>query len=135
MFAGGGLLPLLFSLPFWAAGAELAKTSIGSSLIRQTLQIDRKNFTVKKQLALFRKGKPVLDEEEANSKEATGKSKDLVEAGLTDLMMINDEPYRAIEIREGVNKYTFGEGLDPVELEWLLKEINNTIDEVKRQRK
>lgn len=131
MFAGGGLLPVLFSLPFWAAGAELAKTSFGSSLIRQTLQIDRKSFTVEKQLAIFRKGKPVLDDEEAKSKQATGRSKDLIEAGLTDLMMINDQSFRAIEIREGVNKYTFGEGLDLVELEWLLEEINTTIDEVK----
>ncbi|GMH36972.1 hypothetical protein BSKO_04845 [Bryopsis sp. KO-2023] len=128
--AGGGLLPLLFSLPFWAAGTQLTRMSIGSSLVRETLNIGRRTFSIGKELAFFKKNRPVFDEDESSKKKVVGESRDLVKAQLVTIMVVNGVPQMAIEIREGARKHLFGEGLDAVELEWLVQQINQTISEV-----
>ncbi len=38
-------------------------------------------------------------------------------------------PRTAIELVEGVNRHRFGEGLDPMEQEWLAGEINAHIEQ------
>lgn len=42
--AGGGILFALFSLPFWAAGAMLARSTVSSALLRERFAIGKSKF-------------------------------------------------------------------------------------------
>lgn len=130
MRLGGGLLPLLFSLPFWAAGAQLTKSALGSSLIRETLEVNAQSFTVKKQLAFIGNADRVMDTKDSRTKETSGDSRDLIKAEVVTTVVINNAPQMALKIYEGVQSYIFGEGLNPLELEWLAGEINDIIQEL-----
>jgi hypothetical protein len=49
--ASGGVLFALFSLPFWFAGATLARQTALSALLRETLILDDKDYALKQELA------------------------------------------------------------------------------------
>ncbi|CAD7697189.1 unnamed protein product [Ostreobium quekettii] len=130
--AAGGLLPVLFMIPFWAAGAQIAKVAVGSSFTRERLVIGRRRFSLSRQFALFKDGQASFDDGEDGQRGAVvveGLSRDLREARIVTTMEVNGVPQTAISLSEGVRKHVFGEGLDTFEQEWLVRQINDAIDE------
>jgi hypothetical protein len=44
-------------------------------------------------------------------------------------MVVNGQPQYRLVLQEGINKHVFGEGLSPVEQEWLVEVINEHVGE------
>ncbi|PRW59623.1 serine threonine kinase [Chlorella sorokiniana] len=127
--AGGGLLFGLFSLPFWAAGWQLAKQAFGRQFIRERLVINLKSWAIEQQLAFARKGQAEWEEAAGQSKEVSGRAADLQGADIEVPMAVNGQPQYQLVLQEGINRHVFGEGLNPLEQEWLAAVINEHLDE------
>lgn len=52
--ASGGILFALFSMPFWFAGAQLAKTALGGALMKERFAVGERRWRLAQQLAVFR---------------------------------------------------------------------------------
>ena len=131
-FAGGGILFALFSIPFWVAGASLAKQAFGRQFLREHLEIGLGKWKLKQQLAGLR-GRGDASEVDwsgSSGKEVGGRSEDLLDALLQVTGYINGDPQAQLVLRQGVEKYTFGESLDPIEQEYLAEVINAHLTEV-----
>eukprot|EP00198_Chlamydomonas_reinhardtii_P000872 XP_001690207.1 predicted protein [Chlamydomonas reinhardtii] len=59
-----------------------------------------------------------------------GSTRDLSGARVVTTAFINGVPQTAIEVLAGVNRHRFGEGLEMVEQQWLVQEINDQIAEL-----
>ncbi|KAL4458937.1 hypothetical protein ABPG75_013802 [Micractinium tetrahymenae] len=127
--AGGGLLFGLFSLPFWAAGWQLAKQAFGRQFIRERLVINLKSWKIEQQLALLRKGGAEWSEDAGQTKEMAGRAADLQGADIEVPLVVNGQPQYQLVLQEGINRYVFGEGLNPLEQEWLAEVINEHLAE------
>lgn len=127
--AGGGLLFGLFSLPFWAAGIQLAKQAFGRQFIRERLLINLNSWKIEQQMAFARGGKAEWNADGRQSKELTGRSADLEGATIEVPMVVNGEPQYQLVLKEGINRHMFGEGLNPREQEWLADVINAHVAE------
>ena len=91
--AGGGLLFGLFSLPFWAAGWDLAKRALGRRFIRERLVIGPTNWRVEQQLAFARDGRADWGEGgEGKGKAVLGRTEDLEGANLETAVIVNGKP-------------------------------------------
>lgn len=131
--AGGGILFALFSVPFWFAGASLLKQSFGRQFLRERIEIGLGKWTLQQQLAGL-KNRGELDWSKDGGKEAQGRTLDLVGASLQITGYINGVPQGQLVLRQGVETYVLGEGLDPIEQEWLAEVINAHLDEVSATR-
>lgn len=129
--AGGGIFFALFSLPFWFAGATIAKQAIGRSLIRERLIITRSIWKLETKLALLNGSSKSADWDNGAAREKSGRSRDLVNANLQVTAYVNNVPQTQLVLKEGVTNNVFGEGLDPLEQQWLVSEINSFIKEIK----
>ena len=58
-----------------------------------------------------------------------GRAVDLQGAGIEVPMIVNGQPQYRLVLQEGINKHVFGEGLSPVEQEWLVEVINEHVGE------
>jgi len=125
--AGGGILLALFSLPFWAAGASLAKQAFGRQLVREHLEISLNKWRLQQQVALARGSEP--DWARGGGKELGGRTRDLSGAAMQVMGYVNGQPQGQLVLREGVESYSFGEGLDPLEQQWLASVINAHLGE------
>lgn len=126
--AGGGVLFALFSLPFWAAGASLAKQAFGRQFVREHLEISLSKWKLQQQVALARGSEP--DWDKGGGKELSGRTTDLSGAAMQVMAYVNGQPQGQLVLREGVESFSFGEGLDPLEQEWLASVINAHLAEV-----
>ncbi|KAL4535053.1 hypothetical protein Ndes2526A_g05906 [Nannochloris sp. 'desiccata'] len=131
--AGGGILFALFSVPFWFAGVSLLKQSFGRQFLRERIEIGLGKWTLQQQLAGL-KNKGEVDWSKGGGKEAQGRTADLVGASLQITGYINGVPQGQLVLRQGVETYILGEGLDPIEQEWLAEVINAHLDEVSATR-
>jgi serine/threonine protein kinase len=131
--AGGGILFALFSLPFWFAGASLLKQSFGRQFLRERVEIGLGKWTLQQQLAGL-KNRGELDWSKGGGKEAQGRTGDLIGASMQITGYINGVPQGQLVLRQGVETYIIGEGLDPIEQEWLAEVINAHLDEVSATR-
>jgi len=131
--AGGGILFALFSVPFWFAGVSLIKQSFGRQFLRERIEIGLGKWTLQQQLAGL-KNRGELDWSKGGGKEAQGRTSDLVGASLQITGYINGVPQGQLVLRQGVETYILGEGLDPIEQEWLAEVINAHLDEVSATR-
>jgi len=130
--ASGGLLFALFSVPFWFAGAQLARQTMAGALTRERLAVGRSKFRIGQELALFSKDGSSFDFQGGqNEKVVEGSTEQLLGARVITTMFVNDNPVTAIELLEGVNKFRFGEGLETAEQQWLVWEINSAVEEIK----
>ncbi|PSC76759.1 serine threonine kinase [Micractinium conductrix] len=127
--AGGGVLFGLFSLPFWAAGWQLAKQAFGRGFVRERVVINLNSWSIEQQLAFARKGGADWDEDAGQRKQTTGRTADLQGADMEVPMVVNGEPQYQLVLQEGINRYVLGEGLNPLEQEWLAQIINEHIEE------
>ncbi|GAB4823289.1 hypothetical protein N2152v2_010335 [Parachlorella kessleri] len=145
--AGGGLLFGLFSIPFWLAGGQLAKSALAGAFKRERLQVGLNSWRFQQQLALLREGGSVdweaqegVGRKEAKGKtqdgvgrkEAKGKTQDLDGASVEITGYVNGVPQTQLVLQEGVNRYTLGEGLQPGEQEWLADVINGHLEQNKQ---
>ena len=130
--AGGGVLFALFSLPFWFAGAQLVKQAFGRQFIRERFEVGPGKWTLRQQLAgLSNRGSNTeVNWEEGSAKEASGRSADLMGAAMEIKGYINGVPQGQLVVRQGVESYILGEGLEPIEQEWLAEVINSHLGEV-----
>lgn len=58
-----------------------------------------------------------------------GRASDLRGADIEVPMVVNGQPQYQLVLQEGINRYVFGEGLNPLEQEWLAAVINEHLDE------
>jgi hypothetical protein len=131
--AGGGILFALFSVPFWFAGASLLKQSFGRQFLRERIEIGLGKWSLQQQLAGL-KNRGELDWSKGGGKEAEGRTGDLMGASMQITGYINGVPQGQLVLRQGVETYIVGEGLDPIEQEWLAEVINAHLDEVSATR-
>ncbi|GLC59967.1 hypothetical protein PLESTB_001559000 [Pleodorina starrii] len=129
--ASGGLLFALFSAPFWLAGAQLAKGALGGALTRERLAVGRKRWRLGQQLAVLGSDGKADFLDGKNERLQEGQTRDLTAARTVTTAFINGVPQTAIELIEGVSKYRFGEGLELVEQQWIVQEVNAHIAAVK----
>ncbi|KAG2424567.1 hypothetical protein HXX76_014447 [Chlamydomonas incerta] len=126
--ASGGLLFALFSAPFWFAGAQLAKGALGGALTRERFAVGPNKWRLGQQLAVFgQDGKSADFLDGQNERVQEGSTRDLSGARVVTTAFINGVPQTSIEVLAGVNRYRFGEGLEMVEQQWLVQEINDQI--------
>ena len=126
--AAGGVLFALFSLPFWFVGIGLLRKAFGRQLIQERIEIGAHRWTLYQKLARIREGK--ADWSSSTGKMAEGNTADLSSADLEIVAYVNGVPQGQLQLRQGVEKYIFGEGLDPVEQEWLVSVINSHLEEL-----
>ncbi|GIL85278.1 hypothetical protein Vretimale_10750 [Volvox reticuliferus] len=129
--ASGGLLFALFSAPFWLAGAQLARGALGGALTKERFAVGPNRWRLGQQLAVFGANGKADFLDGKNEKLQEGLTRDLTAARVVTTAFINGVPQTAIELVAGVNKYRFGEGLELVEQQWLVCEINEHIAAVK----
>lgn len=67
----GGLLPLLFSLPFWFAGVQITKSSLSSALLKETLIINSSKFEINKELGIFSSDNEITFTDEINNNKSS----------------------------------------------------------------
>lgn len=113
----------LFSLPFWAAGVQMARSTADEVMGYMTLVVSFGGgekevfyFALSTQGAL---GKMDLIE---------GDARDLDYAAIETEMYVNGEPVTELVLREGTRRRVLGKGLDLVEQEWLREEINDFLE-------
>ena len=90
----GGILPLLFSIPFWYAGSQVTRLSIASCLTNQNLKITSRMFTLTKELSFLRtqdvtEDNESLEDTKRSSKQIRGKTSDLRRAKVREQSVVS----------------------------------------------
>lgn len=124
---GAPLLFSLFSIPFWAAGVRMAKSTIDQISGLTTLVIS------------FGGGEKEVFYFGLASKGAFGRqdfiegdARDLDQAMVNTEMYVNGDPVTQLVLQEGTRRYILGRGLEMVEQEWLRDEINDFLQPKRR---
>ena len=125
--SGAPLLFSFFSLPFWAAGAKMARATFDDVVGGNTLVLSygggERNVYY---FGLSTTG--AFGREEV----IEGDSRDLGGAALETSMVVNGVPITELVISEGTRKHVFGKGLEAIEQEWLRDEINEFLSSRRR---
>lgn len=124
---GAPVVASLFSIPFWAAGIQMARSTVDEvagfvSLVVSLGGGDRGVYY----FALSAKGgfgKLTIVE---------GDSRDLEYAAIETAMYVNGKPVTEFVLREGAQRRVLGSGLDLIEQEWLRDEINDFLENGRR---
>lgn len=110
---GAPILFTAFSIPFWLAGAGLARDTFKSGFVSTKLVINRGTFSLV---------------EEALGRQRTvveGQTRDLQGSRVVTAAVLQDgQPVRALELIEGVNAYKIGTALQEAEVMWLSAAVN-----------
>lgn len=128
--ASGGVLFALFSAPFWWAGAQLAGQAFGGGLLKEYLEVGRRDWALQQELAVLKDNVPQFLGGGRGRRQA-GDSDDLAGARVVTTIIVNGDPQTAVELVEGVNTYRFGEGLQLAEQEWIVAQINDHIASIR----
>ena len=122
VLTGGAPLLSLFSIPFWAASARLAKSTLNEVSGSRTLLISFGSG--EKQVYYFGlTSKNILGSDTV----VEGDARDVDRAAIETSMIVNGTPITELVISEGTRRHSFGAELEPVEQEWLRDEINDFI--------
>lgn len=120
---GAPIVFSLFSIPFWAAGAQMAKSTIDEVAGLSTLVVS------------FGGGEKEVFYFGMTSKSALGHvnlvegdARDLTQATRETSMYVNGQPVSELVLQEGTNRHVFGKGLADIEQEWLRDEINDFLN-------
>lgn len=124
---GAPLVFSLFSIPFFAVGARMARQTADevagvSNLVLSFGGGEKEVFY----FGLSSKG-PL-----GRGRVVEGDPRDIDRAVLETEMYVNGRPVTALVINEGTRRHSFGGGLDPVEQEWLRDEINDFLSNQNR---
>eukprot|EP00177_Eucheuma_denticulatum_P001088 GFKZ01001983.1.p1 GENE.GFKZ01001983.1~~GFKZ01001983.1.p1 ORF type:complete len:590 (-),score=50.39 GFKZ01001983.1:1493-3262(-) len=120
---GAPVVASLFSIPFWAAGVQMARSAVDEvagfvSLVVSLGGGDRGVYY----FALSAKGGF------GNLTIVEGDSRDLEYAVIETEMYVNGKPVTRLVLREGTQRRVIGSGLDLIEQEWLRDEINDFLE-------
>lgn len=117
----------LFSIPFWAAGVQMAKSTVDQVSGLTSLVIS------------FGGGEKEVFYFGLSSKGAFGRqgfvegdARDLDQVMVDTEMYVNGRPVTELALQEGTRRYSLGKGLDIVEQEWLRDEINDFLQPKRR---
>jgi len=124
-FTGGGIIFALFSLPFWFAGASLIKGALGRQFISELLEINEITWKFERKLAILSGPDNIPNWARGSSKQVSGFTSDLSSAIANINGYVNGVPQRELILKHGVESIVFGEGLEPVEQDWLASIIND----------
>lgn len=132
--AAGGAIFAAFSIPFWVAGAGLLKSSFGRQFIAEKIEINPVTWMLEKNVALFSQSSQQNasgpDWENSAKKRGSGYTSDLSGASVEVVGYINGVPETQMMLRHGVEKVVFGEGLEPVEQEWIAGVIQEYCNDI-----
>ena len=119
----GGIFTAAFLLPFWLAGAAIAKTAVVDPFVNSQLTIGQYAWSLKSNYG------------NAKIRQVEGSTQDLRGASVEDLRLeVNGKPFYEIKLH-GVNGATgFGNGLEPEELDYLAYVINNHLEGLNQDR-
>lgn len=110
--------PALFMLPFWAAGALVAKQAVVDPTTSVTLSVGQFAWRLEKKVAGF------------DVKRFEGATKDLRGAGAEVVAYVNGVPQTALKMYDSAEAVSLGISLAPEECESLADEINRYLDEL-----
>jgi len=110
--------PVLFMLPFWAAGAIVAKQAIVDPTASVSISIGRYGWSVEQKVA----GLVIRSKD--------GSTDDLRGAGAEVVAYINGVPQTALKLYDRSGAVSLGASLSPEECEELAEEINRYLDEL-----
>lgn len=157
--AAGSLLAAAFSLPFWVAGAAVAKDALTGSMARERLEVGPRRWTLLRERAAgpltgLRKGggkgrrdalpggfgddddgdaglvpSPASQDFGEGGEALGGRTSDCRGARLAITALVNGVPRTRLELMDGFNAVPFGEGLSGAEQRWLARTINAHIEE------
>lgn len=110
--AGGGLLFAAFSLPFWSAGAVMARKAFQEIAEETTLTISPDTYSLKSVAA----GRVMAA--------VSGETEDVEGARVVISGSVNDVPLTELELVLGADEMSLGAGLTTREKEWVRDCIN-----------
>lgn len=110
---GAPMFFTLFSLPFWFVGIGLARRAFSGLVISVDLNFGVKEFFITWKLSNLW------------SYKVDGQTKDILSVGVIIEAEQNGQPITTCCIKEGIKSHTFGAGLETIEKEWLVQEIND----------
>jgi hypothetical protein len=110
-----------FLLPFWLAGAAIAKTAVVDPFVKSQLTIGQYAWSLKSSYG------------NAKIRQVEGSTQDLRGASVEDLRLeVNGKPFYEIKLHGENGVAGFGNGLDPEELDYLAYVINNHLEGLDR---
>lgn len=115
MAARGSVFFALFSIPFWIVGIGMAYAGLSNVFGTVRLIIGDRSFA--------------LDWDTVGIKRhVQGKTQDLGKVELKSAYEVNNQPVMQLILYQGIYSHKFGAGLNRVEKEWLLQEINDFLE-------
>jgi len=126
--AGGGLLFAAFSIPFWGAGAVLAKQAADGAFLAQKLELGRKYWSLAQKRVVRKGPEDVAESYLLEGGELTGGETEDLRCDLVTTGSVNGVPTYAIVLGEGTQEVQFGAALRDVELAYILSEIRGFLE-------
>ena len=105
----------LFSIPFWIIGIGIAYAGLSSVFGRTRIVIGDRTFRIDWDVLGVKR-------------HAQGRTENLRRVEMKSSYEVNEKPVMCLALNEGIYPHKFGEGLNRVEKEWLLEEINDFLD-------
>eukprot|EP00890_Picochlorum_soloecismus_P001066 jgi/Picsp_1/1960/NSC_05426-R1_serine threonine protein kinase len=105
-------------------GASLIKSALGRQFISELLEIDEVTWKFERKLAILSGPDNIPNWARGSSKQVYGFTGDLSTAIVNINGYVNGVPQSELVLKHGVESIVFGEGLDPVEQDWLASVIN-----------
>jgi hypothetical protein len=144
----GSLLAAAFSLPFWVAGAAVAKDALTGSLARERLELGPRRWTLQRERAAGPLGLRLPGQarrppaaaalpapegsfsgESDAADSVSGRVEDCRGARVAITSIVNGVPRTRLELMDGFNAVPFGESLPAAEQRWLARVINAHLEE------
>jgi eukaryotic-like serine/threonine-protein kinase len=124
---GAPIAASLFSLPFWFAGAKMAKRTVDDLGSSTELVVSMGENAEQASVFSLRVAGTLGDVCEVD-----GDALDIQGARVVTTAYMNGEPVTGLVLDEGIRKHSFGEDLDITEQEWLCGEVNSFLFEARR---
>jgi hypothetical protein len=127
---GAPIAVSLFSLPFWFAGAKMAKRTVDDIGSTTEFVVSMGDSPDQSSVFSLHVGGTLGD-----VREIDGDALDVQGMKVTTSEYVNGEPVTSLVLEEGVSKHAFGEDLDILEQEWLCDEVNSFLDDMSSKRR
>jgi hypothetical protein len=127
---GAPIAVSLFSLPFWFAGAKMAKRTVDDIGSTTEFVVSMGDSPDQSSVFSLHVGGTLGD-----VREIDGVALDVQGMKVTTSEYVNGEPVTSLVLEEGVRKHAFGEDLDILEQEWLCDEVNSFLHDMSSKRR
>ncbi len=106
---------ILFSIPFWIIGIGMAYAGLSAVFGKTKVVIGDRTFSIDWDVLGVKR-------------HVQGKTENLRRVEIKSSYEVNSKPVMCLALNEGIYPHKFGEGLNRIEKEWLLEEINDFLD-------